>query len=155
MYALRWLLERYDVVIVLIGMASESHTWRNPFTAGERMEMIERVVKWLMVDEGRVRIAVMPTLEVYSGYSLYVLHMFPRIESVATANTSVAAAFSHAGISVVRPPLMLRDKYRGEYIRKLLASKNPEWRFLVPKPVAEYLVEIGAENRLEQIASSS
>ena len=151
LYALKWLLERYDEVIILIGMASESHTYRNPFTAGERAEMIESVINWLGIDWRRVKIASMPTLEVYSGFSLYVLHMFPRVDCVATANGSVASAFKHAGVKVVMPPLLEREKLRGEYIRMLIARGVKDWEDLVPLPVREFLIRIRAPERLRQI----
>ncbi|RLF01945.1 MAG: nicotinamide-nucleotide adenylyltransferase, partial [Thermoprotei archaeon] len=41
--ALRWILEREDEVIICIGSAQYSHSLRNPFTVGERVEMIWRV----------------------------------------------------------------------------------------------------------------
>jgi nicotinamide-nucleotide adenylyltransferase len=39
----KWALEKVDELIIVIGTAQESHTIVNPFTAGERMIMINRL----------------------------------------------------------------------------------------------------------------
>ncbi|HDJ89497.1 MAG TPA: nicotinamide-nucleotide adenylyltransferase, partial [Thermoprotei archaeon] len=42
-YALKWILSKVDEVIIGIGSAQVSYTIKNPFTLGERIEMIWRV----------------------------------------------------------------------------------------------------------------
>ncbi len=117
------------------------------------MAMIEAVVEWRGLGSGRVRTAVMPTLEVYTGYSHYILNMFSGVEAVATANKPVALAFKHAGVKVVVPPLIDRDRYRGEYIRRLIARGDSKWRELVPPPVAEIVDAVEGQERLKTIVS--
>ena len=150
-HAFRWLLGRYDEVVVLIGMADESHTWHNPFTAGERMAMVEAVVDWMKLDHSRVRIAVMPTLRVYTGFSQYILFMFSGVEAVATHNAAVAQAFSYAGVPVISPPLVRRSVLRGEHIRRLMARGDSSWRELVPPPVAEVIERVNGAERIKRL----
>ncbi len=149
---LKWLLNHYDEVVILVGMASESHTWRNPFTAGERLWMIREVIDEENIDPRRVMTATLPTMEVHIGHAHYVVHSVPPTTVLATANTTIARAFEEAGLPVIKPPLFKRKTYRGEYIRRLMAEGRDEWRKLVPPAVARVIDEINGVERIMYIA---
>ena len=53
---IKWALERVDELIIVIGSAQESHTFENPFTAGERMLMIREALREINVDFSRIYI---------------------------------------------------------------------------------------------------
>ncbi|MET1102110.1 MAG: nicotinamide-nucleotide adenylyltransferase [Pyrodictiaceae archaeon] len=152
--ALYWLLNRFDEVIVLIGMADESHTWKNPFTGQERAQMIYETIREEGLDPSRIHIASIHTMSVYAGHSQYITYMLLGAEAVATANKNAALAFKHAGIKVIEPPLVMRDKYRGEYIRRLMAEGDEEWRHHVPRAVARIIDNIGGVERMKIIFKS-
>jgi len=151
--ALKWLLNEFDEVVVLVGMADESHTWVNPFTAGERLLMIHETIKWSGIDPRRVVTATIHTLRVFRGNALYVLSYIPPVSAVATANSSVARAFRDAGIRTIKPPLLRRDKWRGEIIRCKMVMNDETWKELVPPPVKSILEAIEAPQRLRDIVS--
>lgn len=151
--ALKWLLERFDEVVVLVGMSDESHTWLNPFTAGERLLMIHETIKWSGIQASRVITATIHTLRIFMGNALYVLSFVPPVIAVATANPAVARAFRDAGIKTVTPPLLRRDKWRGEMVRCKLLMGSDYWRNLVPPPVANILERIDAAQRLRDIVA--
>lgn len=151
--ALKWLLERFDEVVVLVGMSDESHTWLNPFTAGERLLMIHETIKWSGIQASRVITATIHTLRIFKGNALYVLSFVPPVIAVATANPAVARAFRDAGIKTVTPPLLRRDKWRGEMVRCKLLMGGDDWRSLVPPPVANILERIDAAQRLRDIVA--
>jgi len=151
--ALKWLLERFDEVVVLVGMSDESHTWLNPFTAGERLLMIHETVKWSGIEASRVITATIHTLRIFRGNALYVLSFVPPVAVVATANPAVARAFRDAGVETVTPPLLRRDKWRGETVRCKLLMGGDDWRKLVPPPVASILERIDAAQRLRDIVA--
>ncbi len=151
--ALKWLLERFDEVVVLVGMSDESHTWLNPFTAGERLLMIHETTKWGGIQASRIITATIHTLRIFRGNALYVLSFVPPVLGVATANSAVARAFRDAGIETVTPPLLRRDKWRGEMVRCKLLMGSDDWRNLVPPPVASILERIDAAQRLRDIVA--
>ncbi|MEM2787642.1 MAG: adenylyltransferase/cytidyltransferase family protein, partial [Archaeoglobaceae archaeon] len=62
---IRWALERFDELVLLVGMADESHTLRNPFTAGERITMIRESLKEEGISLDRIITATVPTMSVY------------------------------------------------------------------------------------------
>jgi nicotinamide-nucleotide adenylyltransferase len=151
--AIEWLLERYREIVVLVGMADESHTWINPFTAGERLLMIREALRGEGISLERVITATIPTLRVFAGNAGYVLAYVPPVEAVATANRPVRRAFMDAGYATVTPPLIRRNELCGEYIRALMLRDDDRWRMLVPKPVAEIIDMIDGVERVKEVAS--
>ncbi len=151
----KWLLEEmgFDELVVMVGMASESHTPRNPFTAGERIWMIREALREAGVDLARVITATLPTMEVHVGCAHYVLTHVPPVEALATRNPVIARVFHEAGIRVIKPPAYRRDELRGEHIRRLIAEGS-DWEHLVPPAVARIIHEIRGVERIREIMKS-
>ncbi len=151
--AVEWLLQRYREVVILVGMADESHTWINPFTAGERLLMIKKALDDAGVDASRIITATIQTLRVFSGNAGFVLSYVPPVAAVATANHPVRRAFADAGYQTVTPPLVRRNELCGEYIRALMLHGDERWRRLVPKPVAALIDQLDGVERIREIAA--
>ena len=150
----KWALDKgYDEIVFLVGMASENYTPRNPFTAGERIEMIRLSLQ----DEGipleKAITATIRTLETSIGSVYYVLSYVPRVDTILTRNPVIAKIFLDAGISVETPPLFNRDEWRGERIRRLIAKGDPSWKDAVTPSTAEFIEEIGGVERLRWLIS--
>ncbi|WP_228546726.1 nicotinamide-nucleotide adenylyltransferase [Hyperthermus butylicus] len=152
--AVKWLYERYQEVVILVGMADESHTWLNPFTAGERLLMIRAALEWAGLNLARIVTATIQTLSVYAGNAGFVLGYVPPVEAVATANPAVSRAFRDAGVKTVTPPLRNKSVWSGEYIRCLMLLGSDEWRLHVPEPVAEIIDYIDGVSRVREIAEN-
>jgi Nicotinamide mononucleotide adenylyltransferase len=58
----KWTLQRVDELIIVIGSAQESHTLSNPFTAGERMEMIRRALEGSNIDLSLIYFVPVPDI---------------------------------------------------------------------------------------------
>lgn len=145
----RWAMDRgYEEIVFLIGMASENYTPRNPFTAGERIEMIRLSFKDEGLDLGRAITATIRTLETSIGSVYYVLSYVPKVETILTRNPVISKIFMDAGIRVETPPLFKRGLYRGEVIRSLMARGDPSWKELVTPSTAEYIESIGGVERI-------
>ncbi len=149
---IKWALKLgYDEVVLLIGMASENYTPRNPFTAGERLEMIRIAAETSNIGLERIVTSAVPTLETNIGCTYYVLSYVPKIESIITRNPIIARIFKDAGYKVEHPPLFNREIYRGTLIRELIAKNDPRWKELVPPGIPEYIEEIGGVKRIQEI----
>ena len=146
----RWALEEagFDEVVFLVGMASENYTPRNPFTAGERIEMI----RLSFIDEGlpleKAITATIHTLETSIGSVHYVLSYVPRVEVILTRNPVISKIFIDAGIRVVQPPLFNRSEWRGEVIREKIARGDESWKDAVTPSTARFIEEIGGVERI-------
>jgi nicotinamide-nucleotide adenylyltransferase len=138
--------ERPSAALLLaIGSADESYTWKNPFTAGERFEMMDRTLEG--VDGPRVHIIPIADIHRHSQWVRHLESLLPSFDRVYTNNPLTRLLFERAGYAVESPPLYSRAKFEGEHIRQCLAT-NQGWRPLVPPVVADYLAEIEAPHRL-------
>ncbi len=151
--ALRWIAEELGVeeVLVVIGSAQESHTLRNPFTAGERFEMLLRGIKESGID-GRFLIIPVQDIAMNFVWVRYLEMLLPSFSIVVTRNPLVARLFSEYGYRVVGQPLYRRDEFSATLIRKLMLEGD-DWKRLVPASVASYIEEIKGVERLREIAS--
>lgn len=145
------ILNDHDEIIFAIGMSTESHTPRNPFTAGERVEMIRLSMKDAGVPLEKVITVTIPTLEVSIAAVHYVVMLCPKFDELYMGNVPIASMFQQAGYKVKIPPLYYRERYNGTVIRNLMYNRDPEWRNLVGPSVAAYLDEINAEERIRKI----
>jgi len=147
----RGLVERSpeDELLVAIGSAEQSYTWENPFTAGERFEMIDRAVR----EAGLSRVVIVPVPDI-SRHALWVRYLeglLPRFDRVYTHNPLTRLLFERAGYPVESPPLFDRLRHEGSRIRELLA-RGEEVRALLPPAVGQYLEEIDAVARMTALA---
>ncbi|MCI4365024.1 MAG: nicotinamide-nucleotide adenylyltransferase [Thermoplasmata archaeon] len=135
-------------LLLAIGSAEESYTWKNPFTAGERFEMMDRAV-----GEGpgpRVHIVPVADIRRHAQWVRYLESLLPSFDRIYTNNPLTRLLFERAGYAVESPPLYQRSKFEGEHVRACLA-KDRGWRPLLPPPVAKYLAEIEAPHRLAML----
>lgn len=138
-------------LLIVVGSADEAYTVENPFTAGERFEMIERAVR----DAGISGVTIVPVQDIrrHAMWVSYLVGLLPRFELVYTNNPLTRLLFERAGFRVEAPPLIDRERYEGVQIRRLLAAgQNVEG--LVPRAVAAFLTEIGAAPRLALLAAT-
>lgn len=151
----RWALDMgFSEIVFLVGMASENYTPRNPFTAGERIEMI----RLSFVDAGipleKAITATIRTLETSIGSVYYVLSYVPRVDTILTRNPVIAKIFMDAGISVEKPPLFNRDEWRGERIRSLIARGDDRWKETVTPSTARFIEDVGGVERIRWTMAS-
>lgn len=143
----RRILTSRDEILIGIGSAQYSHTRENPFTAGERYEMIRRAF-----DEEGVRayhIVPIPDTHVHSVWVGHVVSLLPRFDVVYANSPLVVRLFREKGFRVEELPLLKRDVYSGTQIRKLI-YEGGDWMPLVPRPVASYILEIDGPQRIRE-----
>lgn len=147
---IRWALERFDELVLLVGMADESHTLRNPFTAGERITMIRESLKEEGISLDRIITATVPTMSVYVGNAIYIQHLVPKIQAIITRNPVIGQVFRDAGLEVIVPPDFNREKLRGTTIRKMILN-GENWEEYVPEAVVRIIKELKGVERLRKI----
>jgi len=145
---LKKILEEVNEVVVVMGSAQDSHTPQNPFTAGERLDMIYGALRDL-----RPRSYVIPLQDVDRNaiWVSHVVSMAPRFDLVYSNNPLTEDLFIEAGIQVRKPPMYRRDLYSGTIIRNLMLQGG-DWRSLVPEEVASVIDSIGGAERLIHIS---
>lgn len=151
---LREIFSEVDEVVIGIGSAQESHTIENPFTAGERVMMVDRAVTELIGETGK-KVYIIPLEDVYRN-SLWVSHvvsMTPYFDVVYSNNPLVIRLFREAGFEVRKTKLFNRVSYQGTEIRRRMIC-GERWEDLVPDPVVRVIREIDGVKRLRDIAGT-
>jgi len=139
-------------LLIGIGSAEESYTWENPFTAGERVEMIDRAL-----GEASVPGVLLVPISDISRHALWVNYLealLPTFDRVYTNNPLTRILFERSGYLVESPPLFDRARFEGVRIREQLADGG-DWKHAVPPAVAAYLEEVGAPARLQVLKQAS
>jgi len=135
-------------VIIGIGSTQESHKLANPFTAGEREEMIhecfneERIFNYYLVP--------IPDIHRYAIWPSHVASLCPRFDRVLSNNPLTKNLFEEASYEVESCKMLKREIYSGKEIRRRMIS-GEEWKSLVPIQVAKIIEEIKGVERLKSI----
>lgn len=148
--ALKWILSQEDEVIIAIGSSQFSHTIRNPFTVGERIEMIWRVLKEEKLLDKVIITSVPDTNGVHSIWASMVLATCPSFDRVYTNDPLSRRLFREYNIIVKKIPFFEREKFTATLIREKII-RGEKWQHLVPKQVYEYILEINGDERLREL----
>ncbi len=143
--AIREALSKCDDLIVVIGSAEDSHTERNPFTAGERFQMLISS----LTSKERSRIFIVPIRDL-NRFSVWVSHIeshLPPFDVVFSNSDLTRSLFAKAGYEVLQTKAYNPKDYSATEIRRRIAS-GEKWEHLVPDPVARMLEAIDAKQRL-------
>lgn len=132
--AFRQILKREKKVIVMIGSAENKRSDKNPFTAGERYQMIEKAFqKW------RNRIIIIPVCDSNDDrrWVAHVETLLPPFGRVYTGSSHVKRLFQkHGKHKVISIKRIL--SHSGTLIRKRMRNGG-KWEPMVPKKVAEFI----------------
>ncbi len=149
LYVVKKLLESVDELIIAIGSAQYSHTFRDPFNAGERIWMIRSALDEDL-DPRRYYVIPVPDVNDNRVWVAHVASYTPPFQIVFSNNSLVKVLFQEAGYDVQSLPLYKRELYCATEIRKKIVA-NEDWEHLVPEKVAKIIKEIGGDRRLREI----
>ncbi len=141
------ILEHNSEIIIGIGSAQYSHTNENPFTAGERYEMIKRTLDAEGIHD--YHIVPIPDTHVHSVWVGHVLSLVPKFDVVYSNSALVVRLFRERGFKLFELPLEKREMYSGSEVRRRIYN-GEDWQKLVPKTVAEYIKEIDGIARIRE-----
>ncbi|WP_138005149.1 nicotinamide-nucleotide adenylyltransferase [Halalkalirubrum salinum] len=142
--------EQVDELVLGIGSAGDSHSPRNPFTAGERVMMVTKSVA-----EFDMTTYVVP-IEDLDRNSVWVSHvesMSPAFDVAFSNNPLVVQLFTEAGVEVRQSPMFKREILEGTELRQRMIDGD-EWRDLVPGPVVDVINEIGGIERIQRVSDT-
>jgi len=139
-----------DELLVGIGSAQVSHTVRDPFTAGERFEMVARSLQYEKIR--RFWVIPIPDINRHAMWVSYVESLLPPFDQVYSGDPLTRTLFRDAGYEVPELPFFNRGRYEGTEIRRRIVARM-EWRDLVPLSAKAVIDEIGGEKRVRLLAS--
>jgi nicotinamide-nucleotide adenylyltransferase len=153
LYAVKRILEEAEELIIIVGSAQMSHELDNPFTAGERIEMIRRALDAEGIDRGRYMLIPIPDAPAHTVWVSMVESQTPRFDVVYTNQPLTRRLMYEAGYEVRGIKLYERERYEATEIRRRILAGG-DWRELVPEEVYRYLLEIDGVSRIRDLAKS-
>lgn len=147
------ILKECDEVIIAITSSQFNYLEKDPFTAGERIEMIHDSLKESDIDSSRCIIAAIENQFNIATWASYLKAALPHFDKVYSGNDYVKMLLADSAINVVSPKFLDRSKYNATHIRSMMVSDD-DWQKLVPNAVVKFLEKINAKNRLNIISKS-
>ncbi len=136
--------------MVAIGSAQYSHNITNPFTAGERLEMIRRALEEAKIDLSRVWVVPVPDVHLHMLWVAALEGYTPRFNVVYSNEPLTRRLFIEAGYKVKRIRFFERKDLNSTLVREKMLHDN-SWTTLVPRTIAAFIVEIDGVNRLRDL----
>lgn len=149
----RQILKECDEVIITITSSQFNYLEKDPFTAGERIEMIHSSLKESGLDMRKCIVVAIENQFNIATWPSYLKSMLPHFDKVYSGNDFVKMLLSDFGVDVVMPIFLDREKYNATRIRSMIISED-NWQSLVPPAVSKFMEKIKAKNRLEIISKS-
>jgi len=139
-----------DELVVGIGSAGASHSVHDPFTAGERIVMITRVLEDVPLPTYPVPIE---DIDRHAVWASHVESMSPGFEVVYSNNPLVRRLFSEAGREVRQVEMHDRDQLEGTRIREAMIEGR-DWRHLVPDGAVSVIEDVDGVDRIRQVSGT-
>jgi len=132
---IKWILKKYDKVIIVIGSSQESKTEKNPFNLKERKRMIQNTLNAEKIMGKKYQIISIP--DVFDD-ELWVKNILKKVkfDAVFTRNNWTKRCFDKFKIPVKTHPIF--GNISASKIRNLI-SKDKEWENFVPKKVQDII----------------
>lgn len=147
MHAVNYILSLAKEAVIVITAAQFNYLPDEPFTAGERVEMIRRAL-----DDLYPRCYVIPVDNVANNAEWLprIENRAPSFEAVFTNNPLVRVLALEKGYKVEKIPFKSREVLEGRKIREAMASGR-QWEQLVPPAVAHYIKTIRGDSRIRML----
>ncbi|NIM26539.1 MAG: nicotinamide-nucleotide adenylyltransferase [Nitrosopumilaceae archaeon] len=147
------ILKECDEVIILVTSSQFNYLEKDPFTAGERLEMIHNSIKESDVDLTRCIILAIENQFNIATWSAYLKSMLPHFDRVYSGNDYVKMLLADSNIEVIKPVFLDRGQYNATKIRSMIISEE-NWEEFVPKAVVDFIKKINGKTRLKTIHKS-
>ncbi len=136
------LLKKFNEIIIVVGSSNEKRTVNNPYSAGERIELIRKA--FTKTDLARIIIVPVPDVNNHAIWPRLVFEQTPAFEIVFSNNDLVRRLFDEMGIKTSKIKFINRKQYEGQRIRTMMENKNEKWKKLVPKQLVSFLGKLNA-----------
>ena len=152
-HAIKEILKGHEELLIVVGSAQMSHEPDNPFTAGERLEMIKKALTEVGISTDSYMLIPIPDAPAHRVWVSQVESQTPRFEVVYTNQPLTRRLLVEAGYEVRGIELHMRERFEASEIRRRILE-GEDWKELVPSKVYEYLTEIDGAGRIRDLARS-
>ena len=147
------ILNECDEVIIALTGSQFNYIEKDPFTSGERIEMIHQTLKENNIDLAKCFIVAIENQFNVAIWASYLKSSLPHFDKVYSGNDYVVMLLADSGIPVVSPKFLDRAQYNATKIRKMIAN-DEDWEKLVPTSVTNTIKKINGVQRIKTIFKS-
>jgi nicotinamide-nucleotide adenylyltransferase len=144
------IVKEADELVIVVGSSQYSHRLDNPFTAGERITMIQKALEEEEIKLSRIWIIPVPDVHQHALWVSQIVGYSPKFDVVYANEPLTRRLFTEAGFKVESMPLIKREVYLATEIRKRMLN-GENWKEFVPDSVASFIKEIDGEERLKDL----
>lgn len=140
---------QHEKIIIGIGSAEDNYLPKNPFTAGERYEMIRATLENENFD--LAKIIIIPVRNI-NNYALWVRHVeliLPKFDVVYTGSAIVRKLFEKDGKYKINQ-VQKKIQVNATTVRQKMFEEK-DWEKLVSLPVSDYLKMIKGVERIQSL----
>lgn len=148
------ILKEVDEIIIMIGSSQYSHSFDNPFTAGERFAMIREVLLKENIDCKKYMIIAVADANDNRIWVSHVLSFLPEVSVFYSNNPLVARLLKEEGYEVKNFEFINREIYEGTKIRSKMLNGDEDWKNCVPSGLIKEIERINGIERLQEIGST-
>lgn len=147
------ILNECDEIIIALTGSQFNYIEKDPFTSGERIEMIHQALGESNTDLSRCYIVAIENQFNVATWASYLKSALPHFDKVYSGNEYVVMLLADSGYTVVSPKFFDREQYNASKIRKLISTDGP-WENLVPPSVSQIIKKIDGVKRIKTIFQS-
>ena len=142
-----------DDIIIAVTSTQYNYLEKDPFTAGERIEMIRNALNESGIDPGRYMILGLENQRNVATWPAYIRAALPPFQRIYSGNPYVAMLLRDYGTDVAEPDMVDRERFNASVLRRMMADGG-DWRERVPPAVARFVESVGGEERVRTILGS-
>jgi nicotinamide-nucleotide adenylyltransferase len=143
-------LTECNELVIVVGSAQFNYIYKDPFTGGERIEMIHAALEESEIDLRKCYIIPIINDENNARWFGYVRSMVPRFDVLYSGNEFVAS-LTAAMVKLRKPLFIHQAMYNGTNIRLQIAKGKPGWKKSVPKSVSKLIEQVGGVERIKML----
>jgi nicotinamide-nucleotide adenylyltransferase len=149
--AVRSMLKQCGHVIVLVGSSQFCYEKTNPFTVGERIEMISESLREAGLWD-KCQVLSVPDIQNNALWVAHVNSVVPDYEIVYSNNALTYRLFKEAGKKVEHIPFHDRSNCDGTKIRRAM-QQGSAWEKFVPKAAAAVIKRVKGPERMKEVGN--
>ncbi len=148
--AIKYVLGKVDELVIVVGSAQHSHTESNPFTVGERISMIRLALNEAKIEPSKYYVIPVPDVTMHSTWLAELQSYVPSFDVVYSNEPLTRRLVKEANGRIESVPLFRREIYWATEIRRRMLL-GEDWSDLVPKSVAQFIMQIDAVDRIKEL----
>ncbi|MBI2463647.1 nicotinamide-nucleotide adenylyltransferase [Candidatus Peregrinibacteria bacterium] len=147
--AIHQILPKTDHLLIAIGSAESNFIPENPFTAGERYQMIEAALTAEKIPRSRYAIIPIRNIENYGLWVRHVEMLLPPFEKVYSGSSIVQMLFRKYNKHAVEI-IEKKKNINATEVREAMKRKK-NWEQYLPEEVTKFIKSINGIERIQAI----